>query len=1250
MATFAFKALKSSHKRHTVKSASNLTWISKQYNHFNAQYSQLSSLIRSKSRKKSKYHAQMQILRQMKEHTFLNVQDQLFQTQLFKPSITKHKKFKTMMNELPIVMFDVPFFDNFKKEKYSTYMTFKSFPDNKPIEHWYNFISFLSQYNYQNIAKYQQNRENMIALFQKQLKSAQQSLNIEAQLLIKQIAEQLFDAKVINNELKVMKVSQYRIDEYEEAKKELISHQEALNKSIEEYNKRIEKLQNEYTEIITDTYIDEYEENTSLSMYLRANHLSTKIEQLTENRDDILKRASQYKQRRGKNAMKARANRLKSGFGLKSKVVEECQIFASLRIDSSNREVVADVARATDANIVEKDANIVKSLLLSQNIYSEMKRNNPNITPVEALKTWEDFTRKQKKEFIVNNQFKDGVTSVAIMDLYCQDGNKNKNVPKASIGAVRFGKLKKNQNGIRHLNASTTKETIDNLSLHHLTQPEEQQCLWITHYDDDSSVMRGGHATTNNCRNNSFLCALTDKNGEKIGVFDDKMVGYKTSSHKKDKTYLHTQNSVVEVTLGVAKFDENGNVLDFKRRGNGQVHLIVVSPKCFHSGSNADAKSILCHVFTMDCGASDVYLLNWNVPNPFPSGCNVPKQTRKDILLYYTFIRLSDFLFEFTLPAAAILSGLTSKTDRKKNKSGVAMVLFILQFLCKNSLVMGNCIQLLTNTLHFQPLLLQMASLTSIALDALFQFNIEKHDLYVFGFLSVITFDTTFDKLISFESDKVDMIQTSLESMQNIVKCIIDIEPMYESVKWREKENDLHDGGQVGNEKKMKRATDVLYCIATKKTEFHSGQCAGGRSRGMASEQVHGGMNNAARRPLPHSNSYSIVNIGPKERFKITKKERAQLFDDAKRKDMIERCKDIVQRANRQKCMNSPLYVGIFPHLENIKEHFTMLFPDLLVYIIHDSIYTAKKNSLYPTEMYSSIKTTEMYSSIKTTETQHCLTNYKIKTTYIKGGCFSIGKGCNLNCAPPTKPLSIAPSPIPIERENNYEFMQFVPFNAKNNITKDNLKNYDKVNPFKDFNLLYKQNQEYSYFNDKTIVKDLHPEKDIGKISFSSQTNNIIETFLHHNPSQRKATYSAWLKKLQSPLTENAVLKLVHEKIDEMIEDNIATYVKHFRLLDDLNYDIKSTDEDILSQIQENKLRSILTEILDEEPIACLSVVIPRIVGKIKNEYDVLSDDDMSSSEESDNDIPSSQESDDNAYSEYETNSEYETSSESESD
>ncbi len=130
----------------------------------------------------------------------------------------------------------------------------------------------------------------------------------------------------------------------------------------------------------------------------------------------------------------------------------------------------------------------------------------------------------------------------------------------------------------------------------------------------------------------------------------------------------------------------------------------------------------------------------------------------------------------------------------------------------------------------------------------------------------------------------------------------------------------------------------------------------------------------------------------------------------------------------------------------------------------------------------------------------------------------------------------------------------------------------------------------------------MHPEKHIGKISFSNKTNEVLEEWLHVNPSQKQAAYSSWLKKLNSPLTENAVLKSVNKRIDDMIEKNVNVYIKNYKMLSELECDINSTDEDILQQINVTKIVSLFSEIIDEEPIACLSVIVPRILDMINDE------------------------------------------------
>ncbi len=66
-----------------------------------------------------------------------------------------------------------------------------------------------------------------------------------------------------------------------------------------------------------------------------------------------------------------------------------------------------------------------------------------------------------------------------------------------------------------------------------------------------------------------------------------------------------------------------------------------------------------------------------------------------------------------------------------------------------------------------------------------------------------------------------------------------------------------------------------------------------------------------------------------------------------------------------------------------------------------------------------------------------------------------------------------------------------------------------------------------------------------------------------------------WLKKLKSKTVRALVVKEVDARIDEHITENISLYFKQKAVLSHVEYDINSTDDNILEQLQLGKLRAV---------------------------------------------------------------------------
>eukprot|EP01083_Nonionella_stella_P129784 393812_1 len=196
------------------------------------------------------------------------------------------------------------------------------------------------------------------------------------------------------------------------------------------------------------------------------------------------------------------------------------------------------------------------------------------------------------------------------------------------------------------------------------------------------------------------------------------------------------------------------------------------------------------------------------------------------------------------------------------------------------------------------------------------------------------TFDHEYEKLDSMDNNKIEIMVEIFDDMKLRLDDLMNIRSRYINVEFRQYENDFHDGGMVGQEKNEKRVSDMLYCLATNKTEFSTAQCAGNDSQAMAAEQTNGAFTHYSRTARPNQKSYSMVNIGPRETFKLTSEEYQELLSDQKRQDMLERCTEWVLRTNKKRSMGSPLFTCIFPPLHNFAEHFSMFIPPLLQYII----------------------------------------------------------------------------------------------------------------------------------------------------------------------------------------------------------------------------------------------------------------------------------------------------------------------------
>eukprot|EP01083_Nonionella_stella_P249248 862094_1 len=397
---------------------------------------------------------------------------------------------------------------------------------------------------------------------------------------------------------------------------------------------------------------------------------------------------------------------------------------------------MAETDRSKQTSVIVKDNFNLELLVSSANVYSLLKSQHPNATPHECLAIWNGLSKSAKQQLILNSTFT-GIRSKAIMSLYASDPKQNKHVPKGNLQLFRMEELGKTISGPTHMNSDFNYETLRHLHINFCVRHSSDRTL--TQYNDDTSVQRGDHATTNNTRVKRFLLSSSHT---KVGV--------KSSSAPKDQKHLFTQSSVIEVLLGSHGLHENGDVTEFNRRGKGQVHLAVINPKALHKGSNCEAKSIAIYLFgCLDVGDADKHLLNWNVENEHSAlSSQLPKKARKDILVFFTLMKIVNLCFPYAMAAIDSLSDTHSSTS-PNIRSDALLIVFTLKFIAHNTYVMGNRLKTLIEIhsifQHFvQPLIDTIANVHNDSMDALHMLKIRKEDLFAFGSTHVDIFDDWF--------------------------------------------------------------------------------------------------------------------------------------------------------------------------------------------------------------------------------------------------------------------------------------------------------------------------------------------------------------------------------------------------------------------------------------------------------------------------------------------------------------------------
>eukprot|EP01083_Nonionella_stella_P103359 295048_1 len=107
--------------------------------------------------------------------------------------------------------------------------------------------------------------------------------------------------------------------------------------------------------------------------------------------------------------------------------------------------------------------------------------------------------------------------------------------------------------------------------------------------------------------------------------------------------------------------------------------------------------------------------------------------------------------------------------------------------------------------------------------------------------------------------------------------------------------------------------------------------------------------------------------------------------------------------------------------------------------------------------------------------------------------------------------------------------------------------------------------------------------------------------------------------------------KTIDHRIATHIASNIRTY-KRFRVsLRNLKYDTNTSDNEILNQIEIGRLKAVLTQLMDEEPLISLSVIVPQIISKLPHQIEIYTSLNLSDSSSSDSNSSSGCSSDSNS-------------------
>eukprot|EP01083_Nonionella_stella_P126184 381801_1 len=251
--------------------------------------------------------------------------------------------------------------------------------------------------------------------------------------------------------------------------------------------------------------------------------------------------------------------------------------------------------------------------------------------------------------------------------------------------------------------------------------------------------------------------------------------------------------------------------------------------------NNAESKSIWLHLLNRSNGVADKFLLNWN-EDQFTE---YPMQFKKDILMYFTLVRNSSFLLKYAQLALPYLSS-SSSSDHEWN---LCIVYFVIIYLAKNSIVMGERIKLVydenpqlkhLNRVQFDTMMLlseRIANLQELSLNLLHILNISKSDLYEVDFFLHERYNAHY--LQTFQPLDTDSLASFIDEFNMIPPIVEAILLSSNDIKictFKQFEMDYHDGGLPGNDKKEKKTSDVLYALATKKKVIESCQNAGNDS------------------------------------------------------------------------------------------------------------------------------------------------------------------------------------------------------------------------------------------------------------------------------------------------------------------------------------------------------------------------------------------------------------------------------------